>query len=148
MFRGQMGGDAVADADMSEKLKEAYKKDSSFSRSQTKQEKDIGEKHIVAATAAATAKHNSKQAEYEQQWDNMSQGFGAAGQGPHTDAGAARRVLRRAGRAGGVRGQAGRGGVRGGDALATAKWRRWWKGRGKGTGHAKKHWKTDQQGIP
>ena len=80
MFRGQMGGDAVADADMSEKLKEAYKKDSSFSRRQTKEEKDIGEKHIVAATAAATAKHNSKQAEYEQQWDNMSQGFGTAGQ--------------------------------------------------------------------
>ncbi len=80
MFRRQMGGDAAADAAMSRSLSGLYGDNSSYNPRQTKEEKDIRAKHILDSTTAATAKHNSKQAEYEQQWDNMSQGFGAVGQ--------------------------------------------------------------------
>ena len=76
MFRRQMGGDKESDEREATTATEAKKR----KFWETPEQATMREKHTLDATNAATAKHNSKQAEYEQQWDNMSQGMGGMDQ--------------------------------------------------------------------
>ena len=84
MFRRQIGGDGEGGESTSDQLNAIHAKN-------LKEGKGVGfitdhevanarDKHTLDATNAATAKHNSKQAEYEQQWDDMSQGMGGMDQ--------------------------------------------------------------------
>ena len=84
MFRRQIGGDGEGGESTSDQLNAIHAKN-------LKEGKGVGfitdhevanarDKHTLDATNAATAEHNSKQAEYEQEWDNMSQGMGGMDQ--------------------------------------------------------------------
>ena len=85
MFRRQKGGDGNEGGEStSDKLNAIHAKNleegkgnSFFTDHEVTNARD---KHTLDATNAATATHNGKQAEYEQQWDNMSQGMGGMDQ--------------------------------------------------------------------
>lgn len=79
MFRGQKGGADVGD-DLVEHFSSQKAAGIAPQIRETSKEATMREKHTLDATNAATAKHNSKQAEYEQQWDNMSMGMGGMDQ--------------------------------------------------------------------
>jgi len=80
MVRGQIGGADVGDGTPAEHFSSQNAAGIAPQIRETSKEATMREKHTLDATNAATAKHNSKQVEYEQQWDNMSQGMGGMDQ--------------------------------------------------------------------